>query len=140
MNKLADVAEWCDGATEEYGDASVPVCQLFFRWAEASERATEYLACWLGPKRADGLNTLLLLLPNEVISLPINHGGMLLSKEGVEAYGVQKIAPGIWSLSPSLNVEYTIHAFVVLHGVPDPAPWERLVLLASECMGKGMRL
>lgn len=32
MKTFAEVAAWCLGAFEAYGDASVPVCQLFLRW------------------------------------------------------------------------------------------------------------
>lgn len=45
--------------------------------------------------------------------------------------GPSRSAPGIWCLSPSLNVPGLVHAFVVLYGVPDPAPFDKRILVVT---------
>jgi hypothetical protein len=37
---------------------------------------------------------------------------------------MERIVPGVWALNPSLNIPGVIHVFVLLYGVPNPAPWE----------------
>ena len=34
-----------------------------------------------------------------------------------------RLGPGVWDLDPSLHVPTQIHAFLVLIGAPEPAPW-----------------
>ncbi len=46
MKTFTEVAEWCVGGLEAYGDASVPVCQLFVRYLTDLETCTgDTLAC-----------------------------------------------------------------------------------------------
>jgi hypothetical protein len=47
----------------------------------------------------------------------------LLGGFGTDVYRLEKIAPGVWKLRPSL-VAGDIHAFVTIVGVPEPAPFE----------------
>ncbi|HWR36397.1 MAG TPA: hypothetical protein VN622_11060 [Clostridia bacterium] len=129
MRTISEVVKWCAGALVEHGDPAVPVCQLFFRWVEtpAAYRGDE-LVCGV----MDGQFGIW-LCPGEAIAMPIVEGaaefGML---NAIDNFGATKIANGVWSLSPSLNLPDLIHGFVVLYDVPDPAPWERRIILLSE--------
>lgn len=70
----------------------------------------------------DGQTTL--FVAGEALPMTIELGPMRLNGEQIMAYGATRIVPGVWVLEPSLNVEELIHGFVLIHGVPDPAPWE----------------
>jgi len=128
MKTFAEVAEWCAGAAEEFGDPSVPVCQLFFRWQENLEipRGDDELVCGM----ADGELVLLLGPEFRPFLMTVELGDMRLDEQGgLQAFGAYLVTTGVWALRPSLNAEGAIHAFVVLHGVPDPAPWDRRIVL-----------
>ena len=53
-----------------------------------------------------------------------------LGDELVE-FGVDRIAPGLWVLNPSLNIPGVLHAFIALYDVPNPAPWEGGLILLT---------
>lgn len=128
MKTCSEVSAWCAGASAEFGDPSVPVCQLFFRWQEnlMAPRRDDELVCGM----VEGELVLLLGPEFRALPMPIELGDLRLDDAGgLEAYGAYLITAGVWALRPSLNVEETIHGFVVLHGVPDPAPWERRIVL-----------
>lgn len=40
-------------------------------------------------------------------------------------WGVRRLGPGVWAVLPSLNIEGEggYHGYVVMHDVPEPAPW-----------------
>jgi hypothetical protein len=128
LKTIAEVVEWQEGAAARFEDPAIPVCQLFFRWVEEPRgyRGDE-LVCgmqlgqfgvWLGPE--------------EAIALPVALGDCELDTIGcVLKFGAVLITPGVWRLTPSFNAPGLIHAFVVLYGVPDPAPWERRIILAA---------
>jgi hypothetical protein len=127
VKTFTEVSEWCAGAAAQFGDPSVPVCQLFIRWRDhLTEIGGEDLVCgWV-----DG--ELVIFLGPEFQPLPmaIETGGYQLDDDGqLIAYGTELVTPGVWAISPSLNVEGAIHAFIVLYGIPDPAPWERRIVL-----------
>jgi len=126
MKTVTEVLEWCAGAEAEFGDPSVPICQLFFRWQDDLKAyGGDELACG----RVDG-EFALWLRPDLVIPMPIEMGRCRIDAAfGLEAYGADRITAGVWAINPSLNVEGLIHGFVTLHGVPDPAPWERKIML-----------
>jgi hypothetical protein len=44
------------------------------------------------------------------------------------AFGIIEIVPGLWHLTPSLNLPGVLHMFVVVYDVPSPAPWERRII------------
>ncbi len=121
MRTFAEVADWMAGAAARYSDPAEPVCQLFFRWQDNLEAYRgEELACGV-------VNGELVLVLNPVLPqlpLPVQLGEPTI-RDGVEleVYGAELVTTGVWSIVPSLNVEQLIHGFVVLHGVPDPAPW-----------------
>jgi len=44
--------------------------------------------------------------------------GMTLSR-----WGLRRLGPGVWTLSPSVHVHGDLHAYVTVVGVPEPAPF-----------------
>lgn len=131
MKTFSEVAEWCLGAAEAYGDASVPVCQLFFRWQPDLQKfddhgADETLVCGMVMGEFA-----LVCGRSAVIPLPIRTGEAEVTRDEVITYGAGRVVDGVWAITPSLNVEGFIHGFVILYGVPDPAPWDRLIVLAE---------
>jgi hypothetical protein len=127
VKTAAQVSAWCANAAREFGDPSLPICQLFFRWKEipAVPLGEDELVCGV----AGGVTVLLLGPEFAPFPIPIEER-MRLDEEGcLQAFGADRIAPGVWALQPSLNAEGAIHAFVVMHGVPDPAPWERRIVV-----------
>lgn len=108
MKTFAEVAEWCAGAAEQFGD---PSGMLYGE-----------LTLLLGPA-----------LP--LFPLPVGAGQYELNEFGeLMAYGVVRVASDVWAIAPSLNAEGLIHAFIVLYGVPDPAPWERRIVLPDRSL------
>lgn len=128
MTTAADVEAWRDGAILELGDASAPVCQMFFHFRpNLLTDEDDVLACdW----SADGL--LLLRFGARLLPVPVRAGAPVITPAGdLEAFGATPITGDVWALSPSLNVPGALHGFVVLYGVPTPAPWEQLIVLAA---------
>lgn len=128
MTSCAEVERWIVGAAQKYGDPSKPVCQLFFRWQDLQRGDL------LGPDLACGFvdGQVMLLCGPDIPPLPVTivHGApQVTARRQLLAYGATRIAPGVWSVAPSLNVAGVIHGFVVLYDVPDPAPWTRMVVL-----------
>lgn len=129
MKTFTEVAEWCRGAADAFGDPSVPVCQLFFRYLTDLDICTgDALSCTMiagdlvlvlgGPPR-----------PVPLLPLPVRTGKPDVTDDEVITYGAVRVVEGVWAITPSLNVEGFIHGFVVVYGVPDPAPWDRLIVL-----------
>jgi hypothetical protein len=130
VNTFAEVKAWHDGAAAQFGDASVPVCQCFFQWHTGLETVYdggEDLVC--GVLAGD---VVLVLGPTfPTLPLPLRMGEPEIVDGELVAFGVDRVAAGVWQVTPSLNYEGLIHAFVVLVDVPDPAPWERRIVIAS---------
>ena len=83
------------------------------------------LGLWLRAQDAAGN-----VKPNRVpFFVPVRVGDPLAGPETpgvpykVDAFGLTRIGPGVWVVSPSVWVEGAFHAFVVLHDVPEPAPF-----------------
>jgi hypothetical protein len=118
MTTIEEVGKWIRGAGQRFGDASVPVCQLFFRWTHPLQRYSgEMLACGM----IDG-KLHLHFDKRQTLMLPIISGAPLM--DPFVAYGAERITKGVWSISPSLNLPSLLHGFVVLYEVPVVAPWE----------------
>jgi hypothetical protein len=126
-----DVEEWQISAAEHFDDPSIPVCQFFFRWREDLAAVIEHkawadeivcgmidgeLVLWLGPN-----------MPS--FPMPVRLGALEVENGELKTYGLDQITKGAWAMDPSLNAEGVIHGFIVLHGVPDPAPWEQRIIL-----------
>jgi hypothetical protein len=130
---------WCVAARREFGDASVPVCQCFFAWQEIElARAAAFssyrgfpLEAYLRTSGARAGDVVLRLAPDADIEIPVRSGEPEINEEGVVSFGAEEITRGVWALRPSLNMPDFLHAFVVLYGVPDPAPWERRIVVPA---------
>jgi len=128
MRILSDVESWCTNAAIELGDPSLPVGQLFARFVTRDERTDSSIrAMWSRNK------LLVELAHGEWIPLTIDADGPHANGDdgSLEAFGVEQICPGFWTLTPSLNVPGLIHVFVHLFDVPTPAPWESLIVLPA---------
>ena len=113
------LTDWTFGATEIFGDPSEAICHLFFRWSQdPKHNPGGELVCG---QSMDGIG--LWIHRNHVIPVPVITGEQRMVDGNLEAFGSEKIAPGVWALTPSLNIR-ELHGFVVLYDVPDPAPWE----------------
>lgn len=133
MKTFADVAAWCAGAAHHFGDPSDAVCQIFLRWQDPlpiiiddRDPCSLAVCAWLNDRLMPILGPGFPELPMEIAAdgnYEVNEYGELTK------YAAQRVCPGVWSISPSLNVEGVIHAFLVLYNVPDPAPWERRIVL-----------
>ncbi len=132
MKTYAEVAAWFKSAAEEFDDPSDPICQLFIRWQDdiKGSDGIELVCGWV-----DG--ELVLFLGPDFPPLPvrIETGPFQLDEnDAVKTFGADKITTGVWAINPSLNAEGLIHAFLVLYGVPEPAPWERRIVLLDSCL------
>lgn len=127
MKTFAEVKQWCSEATVAFGDPAVPICHLVFRWVDPDTYTGDELAC--GER---GFRFFLWLSPNDAVPMKIALGCPEVTVDDVvDSFGVDRIAPGVWMLHPSLNIEGLIHGFVVLRDVPEPAPWERRIIVVA---------
>jgi len=127
MKTFTEVADWCIRSAEEFGDPSLPVCQLFARYvADVAGYRGDELVCSAG--------LTLWLAPEMPIPLAISRNGAspcVNALGELTAFAAQQVVPGIWFLTPSLNIPGVIHAFLVLYDVPDPAPWMGRIVIAA---------
>ncbi len=132
MKTVLEVEQWCQEAAE-FGDPADAVCQLFVRYVEGNARPKspkqfldlDLFCFW------EGQDLVLFLGPGMAIPIGVRSGAeVLMPDDSVDCFGAEKISPGVWALTPSLNVPGMIHGFVVLYDVPSPAPCEQLVVLA----------
>jgi len=62
-----------------------------------------------------------------LFGVPVRVGAMegeMYQDGGMKHWGLRKLGPGVWALDPSIHQPGVLHAYVVLQGVPDPAPFE----------------
>jgi hypothetical protein len=125
MKTFEEFAAWTRAVEEECGDAAAAVCQMFFHWSEHPEEGE--LTCGPDPR---GI-VLTFKPPTEGrICLPLKTGEPIFQDGEVETFGAEQITAGVWALDPSVNIPMFVHGFVVLFGVPEPAPWENVVVIA----------
>lgn len=126
MKTYADIMQWCDGALERFGDPSRPICQLFYRWdGNVSLPTSDDLEFHAESKEL----RLPIFKSRKAITLPVGTGQPVIGEDGdLVTFGLEEITEGVWKLTPSLNIPGIIHAFVVLYGVPNPAPWTRSII------------
>jgi hypothetical protein len=125
LKTFTEVSDWCIGAAELFGDPAIPICQLFVRYvADVAGYRGEDLVC-------GGASLALWLAPELSVPFAISKTGPHQNALGeLVAFGAQRVVPGVWFLTTSLNIPNVIHAFVVLYDVPNPAPWEGIVIAA----------
>lgn len=117
-------------ATLALGDPAQTVCQLFVPWDLEGRAVQTMFAMWDG----DDQELQLLIVEDygiRTLPLAVSAEDVVIEDGRLKAFHVRKVSRGTWALAPSLNIPGELHAFVVLTGVPDPAPWERLVILAT---------
>lgn len=132
MRTSDQLTAWRIGAQLQFGDPSVPVCQCFFEWRQAFTSSAPGLEAYYDPpsRQCDGA-VVLRLAPDLNVDIPVRTGEPEVDDDGVVAFGAEEITRGVWALRPSLNMPGLLHAFVVLYGVPDPAPWARCLVVPS---------
>lgn len=119
IDNSKDLAAWCAGAEEEFGDPSIPVCQLFLKWADP-------LILHRGIELAAGM-----IEGDLFLQLDANLGPLQIP---LDRYEFKRATKGVYAMTPSLNIPGILHGYVVLIDVPEQGalpPWESLVILAT---------
>jgi hypothetical protein len=130
MKTFREIDEWCEGAAKEFGNPSLACGQAFLRYVEKAERYRGEDLVFA----TDGMRiTLMLGFVDFPVEIPISEDGPEVNAFGeAVSFGAELVAPGLWSLTPSLNIPGLIHVFIALYAVPTPAPWEKsLIVLAG---------
>lgn len=127
MRTLAEFEAWREEATRILGDPAATCGVAFFRYVRCRPDPVDLV---FSDEGGD------LLLHFAAGSLPlriaISRDGPQITPLAVVEFGVDRIAPGLWVLNPSLNIPGVLHAFIALYEVPIPAPWEGgLIVLAG---------
>lgn len=120
-----DMSRFLMAAEGQFGDPAEAVFLLGVEYSEVAERdhATAQYSALMSSVLID-------LGGKEPVVLEVNTEAPRAVDGELEAFHVVKMSAGTWALNPSLNIPGALHAYVVLHSVPDPAPWEkRLVTL-----------
>lgn len=135
MKTVSEVFEWCMGVAERYGDPSAKVAPIYARFVAERPQATtdEILATW---DHAAG-KLLLGIDPDDWFDLPITADGpeLDIATGNLKAFGISEVCRGLWTLTPSLNMPGLFHFFVHIYDVPESAPWERRIIVASHFAG-----
>lgn len=126
-----DLREWCFSVADGLGDPSAATGNAFFEFRRSRiGPPSDLLSCTF----SDRQGLLLQLGPDQpesdLLPLSIKMGESEIGVDGVENYGMTPIIPGLWAIDPSLNVRGVLHVFVTVYGVPDPAPWEKRIVVA----------
>lgn len=130
MRTQAELLEWCGGAEREFGDPAAVIGQIFVRYQPTAYPRTGDITAVYN-HRLSRLSIDLFGAENgldSVFPVALHVDGPEFTDDSLVAFGVSEIAPGLWSLTPSLNVPELLHVFVVLYAVPEPAPWESRIL------------
>jgi hypothetical protein len=140
LTEPGELGQFLAGVAELAGDPSAAVCQVFVPWEAADDDIGDLVPDF------DPKDRMLLLaivgtgLEPPVISLPISEDlSPQIDERGNVAFGLRKVCRGVWALALSLNLPGLMHSFVVFHGVPEPAPWERLIVLVTACASEPSR-
>jgi hypothetical protein len=119
-------------AALKMGDPSRAVCQLVVRWGDGGPwLADEDTGLGAGWDPETGA-LVLLLGDSDPLTVPVSGEEPEMVDGALVRFQAIPLGGGVWTLNPSLNIPGVLHAFVVLTGVPDPAPWTRLVILAGD--------
>ena len=127
MRTLKQVKRWIEGAIDNFGDPSAPTGVIFARFVTQPTRNEELvLAAWHERK-------LHIDFGGGWLPVPIDVDGPVIDEErgSISAWGIEKICPGLWTLSPSIHMPGIIHVFAHSYCVPSPAPWESMIITAT---------
>jgi hypothetical protein len=133
MRTLAELQAWRDEATRILGDPAETCGCAFFRYVRAGQlfASKEHDPDLVFSDEGDDL-LLRFELRSPPLRISISRDGPKMLAGVLVEFGVDRIAPGLWVLNPSLNSPGVLHAFIALYDVPDPAPWEGgLIVLAG---------
>jgi hypothetical protein len=132
LTEPGELGQFLEMVAERVGDPSGAICQVFVPWFAIDDDEGDLVPDF------DPKDRMLLLaivgagLEPPVISLPISEDlSPQIDEGGIQAFGLRKVCRGVWAMAPSLNLPGLMHSFVVFHGVPDPAPWEQLIILVT---------
>ena len=130
VNNAMELAEFLEAADEGLGDPASSVCLILARWSDGPCTTPDIIARW------DGTAVQLQIVQPDgdpvSITLRIEEAGPVIDDTTLQAFGARKFTGGAWALEPSLNMPGILHGFVVITGVPDPPPWKRRIVLATE--------
>lgn len=129
MKTMSEVQQWVEGAIAEFGDPAIPVGQIFAKFVtEPSPEQELILGAWHEKK-------LHIDFGGGWMPVPVDESGPTVNEAGqLAAFGIRKICPGFWSIWPSLNMPGIIHVFAHIYGVPEPAPWESMIIIPTMAM------
>ena len=116
---------------ERFGDPSAMVCLMYVGWGNKQNAMPAIWSEWSDLDRVvllhfvgmDGMDSV-------PLKVSLDEPG-LTNEGGLAQFQIRPIAAGVWTISPSLNIPGQLHAFLVIHGVPEPAPWESRIILAT---------
>jgi hypothetical protein len=124
MRTSAELYNWSAEAEFEFGDPAKVVGLLFARYKALAPSNLRLDDDVIATFMSDAID--LHLADLAPFTLSVSPDGPLLHEDGsLAAFAVDRVAPGLWVLEPSLNIPGEFHVFVVLHDVPEPAPWEQ---------------
>jgi hypothetical protein len=133
-----ELLDFLDQVEDVAGDPAAATCLMFVKWQRAvltrDGAVEDYEARW-GQVETGGILLLDFVDEEQRRELPLEVSmdapRFVRLLDGVMVrYRARKVCDGVWALDPSLNIPGMLHAYVVLHGVPDPAPWEKRIILA----------
>lgn len=127
MKTSEELFEWCSGAEQTFGDPAVPIGLVFLRYVPtvSGYDGADLVAT------SDGDALVVRFAPEVIVRLNVSEAGPEGDDEQLRVFGLSQIAPGLWSLCPSLHLPGFLHAWVVLYDVPVPAPWGKRIVLAD---------
>lgn len=131
MKTITEFKEWCRGAAEEFEDPAMVIGQLFLRHVDTAWQQPDELVVRWSPQESQlmfdvhGFFKVPMWLPIVEDEPKITPAGEL------EAFAIRQVCPGFWSMLPSLNIPGAFHVFVNIYDVPDPAPWEKRILVLT---------
>jgi hypothetical protein len=119
--------------------------------AATPEEYLEQLAQPIGSViREEGEWFLALRIEGEFYKMPVHDGEPEGEQEdaapgvkqwgAMKRYGLERLGPGVWKLSPSLWAPGALHAFIVLRDVPEPAPFARSTSLLVSPSGERLQV
>ncbi len=139
ITEQPELMQFLEEVQARLGDPSRATCLVFVEYGEVTGAGPvpALLASYDVPAGSLTVTALdEMAMPTMEIPVPLAGGDDPAIQDGqLAAFGIRKVALGLWTLNPSLNIPGAFHGYVVVHGVPDPAPWERTILLATEVPG-----
>jgi hypothetical protein len=106
----------------------LPVLMLTPKWSETImvDPRPEPLCC-VRPDPAGGHSAVLRVTRRdgrtETLGFPVRVGTPVGEGAAMKSWGLSRLGPGVWAVSPSIHQPGLLHAYVVLCDVPEPAPF-----------------